>query len=124
MQREEESGIVYLLREVMFKIYAVCAEVMQILGNTLLLVLYEATLSILRYVRGTLSDDCRCSLPGACNNLHNRHMQRTAFVFHLTGVCQSKALFGPFYLTVTSKRLILTFWRRNYFFFNFSTSCI
>jgi len=43
------------LREVLFKIYAVCAEMMQILGNTVLLVLYEAMLLVLRYVRGTLT---------------------------------------------------------------------
>lgn len=44
MAAVKASGVVYLLREIQFKVYALCAEMMQILVNSAVLVLYEATL--------------------------------------------------------------------------------
>jgi hypothetical protein len=102
VQCEKARGVVSFLREVLFRMCALCAEVIRILGNAVSLVPYEATSSVLRHVRGTLSDDCRCALPGAWTNLQNCHVQCTAFLLYLTGVCELKALFGPFYLIMTN----------------------
>ena len=73
MQWEAASGVVCLFGEILFKICALCAEVMQILGNTVLLVLCEATLSEGHYLTTVVAHFLVPGLTyttGMCNEQH------------------------------------------------------